>query len=348
MTRRIVVCADGTWNRPEEDIESDVPTNVLRLARAIAPFDANGDSQQVFYDWGVGSYHARVSGGVTGRGIHKNIKDAYRYIVQNYAPGAEVFLFGFSRGAYTVRSLCGLINNCGILRRPDAALVEAAFRHYKKPGATHAPNGEASRAFRARHAHDSREVRFVGVWDTVGALGVPFSLLGLFDRTDEFYDTKLGRNVRSARHALAIDETRADFEPTLWQPRVGLDLRQVWFSGVHADVGGGYAPDADGRLAADVPLQWMLDQAAAAGLALEAHLDDALNPDPLAPLHRSRRHIYRLRRRYRRPLSVDGHDLELHPSVHERHARDSGYRPPNLNAYFASQNVPGQSSTGRA
>ncbi|WP_024326157.1 DUF2235 domain-containing protein [Thioalkalivibrio sp. AKL19] len=330
MTRRIVICADGTWNRPEEDVESDVPTNVLRLARAIAPADASGDPQQVFYDWGVGAYYAKITGGVTGRGIHKNIQDAYRYIVQNYAPGSEIFLFGFSRGAYTVRSLCGLINNCGILKRPDARLIEQAFRHYKNVAASHAPEGEASREFRAAYSHPSREIRFVGVWDTVGALGIPFSLLGMFDRTDEFYDTKLGPNVRIARHAMAIDETRADFEPTLWDPRPGLDLEQVWFSGVHADVGGGYAPDTKGRLASEVPLAWMVEQARAGGLEVEGHLPDGLRPDPLAPLHRSRRHIYRLRRRYRRPLDPPGHPTELHPSVLQRYRRDADYRPENL------------------
>ena len=337
MTRRIVVCADGTWNRPEEDVESDMPTNVLRMARAIAASDAQGDPQQVFYDWGVGSYHARFSGGVTGRGIHKNIMDGYRYIVQNYSPGAELFLFGFSRGAYTVRSLCGLINNCGILRRPHAGLIEQAFRHYKKTGKKFAPEGEASRQFRAAHAHESREIRFVGVWDTVGALGIPFSLLGLFDRTDEFYDTKLGPNVRIARHALAIDETRADFEPTLWVPREGLDLMQTWFAGVHSDVGGGYAPDDEGRLASDIPLLWMMQQARQAGLALDPHLADSLHPDPLAPLHRSRRHIYRLRRRYRRPLHKEGLDLLLHASVLARHHRDPEYRPENLVRHLRAQ-----------
>ncbi|WP_026181531.1 DUF2235 domain-containing protein [Thioalkalivibrio sp. ALJ7] len=334
MTRRIVICADGTWNRPEEDIESDVPTNVLRLARAIAPTDAAGDPQQVFYDWGVGAYYAKLTGGVTGRGIHKNIQDAYRYIVQNYAPGSEIFLFGFSRGAYTVRSLCGLINNCGILKRPDARRIEQAFQHYKKTAASHAPEGEASRAFRQKHAHPSREIRFVGVWDTVGALGIPFSLLGLLDRTDEFYDTKLGPNVRIARHALAIDETRADFEPTLWAPRPGLDLKQIWFSGVHADIGGGYAPDAKGRLASEMPLAWMLDEARFAGLQLEDHLPDSLRPHATAPLHRSRRHIYRLRRTYRRPLHQPDYPTELHPSVLERYQKDTSYRPENLRSHL--------------
>ena len=105
----IIICADGTWNRPEEDIEKDYPTNVLKLARAIKP-SGNSLKQHVFYDWGLGSYHNSMSAGATGRGIHKNILDGYRYIVQNYGHNDKIYLFGFSRGAYTVRALCGLIN----------------------------------------------------------------------------------------------------------------------------------------------------------------------------------------------------------------------------------------------
>ena len=219
MKKRIVICADGTWNRPEEDLSKDFPTNVLRLSRAIKPVGADKVPQQVFYDWGVGSYYDPVVGGATGKGLHKNIVDDYRYIVQNYSPGDEIYLFGFSRGAYTVRSLCGLINNCGIIKRPDARLIQQAFTHYKRSGAKYAPDGEASVEFRKRYSHPSRKIKFVGVWDTVGAMGIPISFLGLFEDKDEFYDTKLGRNVEIARHALAIDENRSDFEPTIWTPR---------------------------------------------------------------------------------------------------------------------------------
>lgn len=208
--KRIVICADGTWNRPEEDLKKDVPTNVLRLARSIRPVTTDGVAQQVFYDWGIGSYHNQVVAGATGKGIHKNIVDGYRYIVQNYSPGDEIYLFGFSRGAYTVRSLSGLINNCGVLKRPDARLIENAFQLYKRSGKKFAPRGERSVEFRSQHSHPSAEVKFVGVWDTVGAMGIPFSFLGLFRDKDEFYDTKIGSNVRVARHALAIDEFRRD------------------------------------------------------------------------------------------------------------------------------------------
>lgn len=330
MTQRLVICADGTWNRPEEDLQKDVPTNVLRMARAIRPMAEDGLPQHVFYDWGIGSYHNAVIGGVTGQGIHKNIMDAYRYIVQNFTPGTDIYLFGFSRGAYTVRCLCGLINNCGILKRADARLIQQAFEHYKKTGTAWSPSGPKSVAFRSEHSHESREIRFVGAWDTVGALGVPFSLMGLFDRKDEFYDTKLGSNVRVARHALAIDERREDFEPTLWEARDGLDLEQVWFAGSHSDVGGGYPADDQDRFASDSPLQWMVQQAGNAGLDIEDHLPAGIRPSPTAALHNSRRHVFRFSKPLIRNLTPDNIKTTIHPSVGERWRLDPDYRPPNL------------------
>jgi len=340
MPKRIVICADGTWNRPEEDIEKDVPTNVLRLARAIKPVGDDGVPQQVFYDWGIGSYYDKVSGGITGKGIHKNIMDDYRYIVQNYSPGDELFLFGFSRGAYTVRSLCGMINNCGILKRPDAELIQAAFDLYKRPGEACKPRGKKSVEFRRRHSHRSREVWFIGVWDTVGALGIPFSFLGLFKDKDEFYDCKLGRNTRIARHALAIDEHREDFEPTVWMPRPGLDLKQVWFAGAHSDVGGSYTPDKDGTLLSDIPLEWMMKEARAGGLTIEPHLKQSLSPNPMATLHVSRRKFYRLKDKFFRPIQHEEGEVLIHESVRTRWDEDPQYRPPNLVEYLDQNNKP--------
>ncbi|MEA3298697.1 MAG: DUF2235 domain-containing protein [Pseudomonadota bacterium] len=334
--KRIVICADGTWNRPEEDLSKDHPTNVLKLARAVDPLGSGGVGQQVFYDWGIGSYHDAVIGGATGKGLHKNVMDDYRYLVQNYSPGDQIFLFGFSRGAYTIRSLCGMIYNCGILKRPDARLIQAAFDLYKSPRKDCHPDGEESLAFRAAHSHPDRTIAFVGVWDTVGALGIPFSFLGLLEKKDEFYDTKIGPNVRIARHALAIDELRSDFEPTVWDPRPGLDLRQLWFAGAHSNVGGSYAPDGDGGLLSDIPLKWMLDEAAAAGLAIEPHLPAALRPVPTATLHRSRKHIYRSKPRFYRPIAHLRAPLSIHPSVKARWDADPGYRPKNLAAHLES------------
>lgn len=335
MTKRIVVCADGTWNRPEKDLAKDFPTNVLRMARSIDPRGADGITQQVFYDWGIGSYYEQVLGGATGKGLNKNIMDDYRYIVQNYQPGDEIFLFGFSRGAYTVRSLSGLIYNCGILKRPDARLIEEAFEHYKKPGYSYAPDGEKSIAFREAHSHKSRNIKFVGVWDTVGALGIPISFLGLLDKKDEFYDTKIGPNVDIARHAMAIDEVRSDFEPTIWDPRENLDLKQVWFAGVHSNIGGSYAPDKQtGGLLSDIPLEWMMQQAAEAGLVLEPHLKGSLNGRFDATLHNSRKHIYRSKSPLYRPIDHDKGEILMHQSVKKRWDNDNDYRPKNLLAFL--------------
>jgi len=332
----IVICADGTWNRPEEDLEKDHATNVLKIARAIKP--KLGDiKQHVFYDWGLGSYHSSVSAGVTGRGIHKNILDGYRYIVQNYAKGDKIYLFGFSRGAYTVRALCGLINNCGIVKRADAKLIQKAWDIYKRTQKRFSPSGSDSVAFRKAHSHASKSVHFVGVWDTVGSLGIPFSLMGMFDSKDEFYDTKMGSNVSIARHALAIDEQRQDFEPTLWVPRQGVDLKQVWFSGVHTDVGGSYPPDKKtNTVASDTPLAWMLKEAKSAGLKFEPHIANNLSDGSLAPLHKSRRHVFRFKKRLHRLLNDQKFPSVIHNSVKARYLSDDKYRPKRLKALVDS------------
>ncbi len=166
------------------------------------------------------------------------------------------------------------------------------------------------------------------MWDTVGALGIPFSLMGLFDRHDEFHDTKMGSNIATARHALAVDEQRENFEPTVWLPRSGVDLKQVWFSGVHADVGGSYPPDKHtGLRASDIPLKWMLDEATTADLTIEPHIRDSLTHSTSAKLHKSRRHVYRLKSPLHRPLIENDKPTKIHPSVKSRYDADDDYRP---------------------
>nr|WP_320192890.1 DUF2235 domain-containing protein [uncultured Desulfobacter sp.] len=326
----IVICADGTWNRPEEDIQKDFPTNVLKLSRAIKP-SADGVKQHVFYDWGLGSYHSNVSAGATGRGIHKNIMDGYRYIVQNYAPEDKIFLFGFSRGAYTVRALSGFINNCGILKRSEARLIAEAWKIYKSPVKKNRPEETAALDFRNKYSHPSRNVHFIGVWDTVGALGIPFSFMGLFESHDEFYDTKMGANISIARHAMAIDEQREDFEPTIWLSRPGIDLKQVWFAGVHTDIGGSYPPDKEnGIRSSDTTLEWMLDEAQAAGLGIEPHLRTNITDGSQGKLHKSRNHVYRFKSPLHRPLVMKDKPTKIHPSVKLRYETDPDYRPPKL------------------
>ncbi len=329
----IIVCSDGTWNRPEKE-DKDTATNVLRVARAIAP-EHNGVKQHVFYDWGIGSYHDSVSGGITGKGLAKNIKDGYRYIVQNYNDGDKIYLFGFSRGAYTSRAICGLINNCGIVKRKEAKRIEQAWNIYKNEDSDCNPNGEHAKSFRSKYSHLEKQIHFVGVWDTVGALGIPISFLGLFDREEQFYDSKMGPNIAFARHALAIDEKRKDFSPTIWQQQKGADLKQLWFAGVHSDIGGSYAPDKHKLLSSNAALAWMIDEAMAQGLLFESHLlkqlSKASKATELPELHQSRIHFFRLKSPEDRKLKISN-TLKLHQSVKERYDNDPGYRPENLKA----------------
>lgn len=269
--KRIVICADGTWNRPEQLNKEQYPTNVLLFARHILPHDRAGSKQVVFYDWGIGSYHDQVLGGGLGVGLEKNVMDCYRFLVHNYEPGDEIYLFGFSRGAYTVRSLSGLINNCSILKSANGELVEQAFHIYKTK--KHSPQSQFAKNWRDEHAIEPKvNIHFVGVWDTVGALGLPFSIFGLIKDKHLFYDRKLGSNVKTVRHALSLDETRDDFEPTIWLPRATVDLAQVWFAGVHSDVGGSYKPDANDKVLSDIPMQWLLTEAENSGLVFDNEL----------------------------------------------------------------------------
>ncbi len=207
MGKRIVICCDGTWNRPEQP----VPSNVVRTARAVLPTGRDGVSQVVFYDEGVGTGNRidRLLGGAFGDGLVRNIADAYRFLVHNYAAGDELFLFGFSRGAYTARSLAGLLRNSGLLHKAHADRFTAAFDLYRRQDAP--PSSPEAQAFRAAH---SREVgvHFLGVWDTVGSLGIPLrGLRYLTMRRHQFHDVELSGSMRNAFQALAVDERRFPF-----------------------------------------------------------------------------------------------------------------------------------------
>lgn len=341
--KRIVICADGTWNRPEEDVEKDHSTNVLKVARAIRPVASDEVEQVVFYDWGLGSYHDGVSAGAFGDGINKNIQDCYRFIVQNYALGDELYFFGFSRGAFTVRSLAGFINNCGILRQSKAKLIPKAFGIYKdtdihpddefsvefrRKNSTRSKVAELSAEERGAYTNDgSPKVHFIGVWDTVGALGVPLSVLSFLNRKHMFHDNKIGSNIRYARHALAIDERRDDFKPTIWVQKPGVDIEQVWFAGCHSDVGGGLAPDPDGRTRlSDIPLKWVTDEASAVGLEFSGHLGSQLKPSATSRLNESYKNHWLLAGEHKRALGR----FRIHASVRDRWDNDAGYRPDKL------------------
>jgi uncharacterized protein (DUF2235 family) len=301
---QLIVCCDGTWNTLEHtDQGLPAPTNVARLYNAAVK-----DAQQlVYYHPGVGTSGGALDrwlGGGTGAGLERNIMSAYQWLAARYRPGDRIFLFGFSRGAYTVRSLGGLLVHSGLLDLSDATLapsavwsrVQEVFEAYR-----------AGEPFANRHGYafhgvapglptaGTMGVHFMGVWDTVGALGIPLELSVLRfigdPRRYQFHDTRISMLIANARHAVALDERRADFMPTLWTNIRRPDkVHQVWFPGVHGDVGGGYAQAG----LSDIALAWMLDEAAACGLRLRAGTRAQLRPDPQGVLHDSRQGLFKL------------------------------------------------------
>lgn len=310
MSKKIIVCSDGTWNTPlQTDRGRVVPSNVVRLARALV----DDDEQCVFYDAGVGTSRGwwnRLWGGVTGAGLEQNIYDGYQFIIDHYMPGDELFLFGFSRGAFTVRSLGGMLHRCGIIRRTAAELPTTPAREEQVSVAEtsmartlmkkarqvfRSGNREEAAAFKATYSHTDTAIAMIGVWDTVGALGIPSSWLNprtwLFGGKGryEFLDTGLNKSIRAAYHAVAIDEYRVPFQPTLWeqhpdQADAGQLLEQVWFAGAHTNVGGGY----DDSGLSDITLNWMIEKAQHHGLRFEPAFLTRLYPDSLGELRDSR------------------------------------------------------------
>jgi uncharacterized protein (DUF2235 family) len=256
MSKRIIFCADGTWDSAQND------TNVYKLFKAIPV----ASDQVAFYDDGVGSDGTpleKLAGGAMGEGIFQKIRDGYTKIAHVYDEGDDIFIFGFSRGAYTARSLAGMIAICGLpLGAFDDDLVNAAFQAYRDK--TQRPSFEAKYPL----LFDAK-LKMVGVWDTVGSLGIP-AIFGEVDLTQYgFLDTNLHPDVLNAYQALAIDERRRQFPPTLWTPLSppvpGQTVEQVWFAGVHCDVGGGY-PETG---LSDITFSWMIGKAQGLGLRID-------------------------------------------------------------------------------
>jgi len=309
--RNLVVCCDGTWNTPEQREEGvPVPTNVVRLYNAVAERDGAGAEQLRYYHPGVGSegnWWERLAGGSAGVGLTRNVLSAYRWLGSAYRDdpdgGDHLFLYGFSRGAYTVRSLAGMIGQCGLLDLTgldDGEVwrrVERAFKQGYRKGRDAAAWADAGWRFHGGGPGTTFPIHFIGVWDTVGALGIPddLTLLNLLDDPKKyaFHATDLGDGVAHARHALALDEVRASFSPTLWtEVAADRDVRQVWFPGVHADVGGGY-PETG---LSDCALQWMVEESNGLGLGFRPDMVAQLRPDPRGVLHDSRTGLFRMLR----------------------------------------------------
>lgn len=329
--KRIVICCDGTWNRPD----SPNPTNVVRLSGLVAPVSSDGVPQITFYDQGVGTGNLldKLIGGTFGKGLDQNIKDAYLFLAHNYSEGDEVYFFGYSRGAYTARSTVGLIRNCGLLRRGHFDQLDEAFALYQKRDES-ADTSEAI-AFRSNHSLEI-DIKFVGVWDTVGSLGMPLRGLRWFSRNKyQFHDTQLTSRVKNAYHAVAIDERRGPFVPTLWSgdSKPGQRIEQCWFTGVHSDVGGGVRIDG----LSDITLRWMMDKSAESGLSFDEGMAAAtISPDPFSYLHNSMIGMYKFTRGQTREIGVISPTTEtVSGSAVERFERvESEYRPENLARYL--------------
>ncbi len=268
--KRLVICCDGTWNRPD----STYVTNIEKIARSVQTdlTATNGIQQLVLYLSGVGAGYRidRLLGGAFGFGLFTHVLAGYRFLAANYEPGDEVYIFGFSRGAYTARSLGGMIGNVGLLTRHAlvAEKLPEAVARYRRVDPAGGRTGQSTAEFKHDYCHAETPITFLGVFDTVGALGVP----GALRRGHQFHDVRLGAAVRCARQALAVDEARMKFEPCLWETGDGETedprVRQVWFEGAHSDVGGGYGQTG----LSDTALLWMVAEANDSGLVFDEAL----------------------------------------------------------------------------
>lgn len=294
--KNIIICSDGTGNSTIKGRG----TNVFKLFEAI---DVNGHRsdprlrrQLAFYDDGVGTENlrfVRILAGATGYGLSRNVKQLYRELCRVYEPGDAIYLFGFSRGAFTVRTLSGLIDDCGIVDPADCPTedvfrdrVRLAYKAYRRKYRAWLSRlvvrreGLTAAQFRQRYSSKDADgnpvvpaIRLLGVWDTVDAVGLPFSLADLWNRVVwqyKFETTKLCRVVEKGCHALALDDGRAEFEPVIWNEDDDYTrerVSQVWFAGAHSNVGGGY-PQHGMSL---VTLDWMMSHAETSGIRFVTH-----------------------------------------------------------------------------
>ena len=371
---RIAIFCDGTWNSPT----MKQPTHVVRLFEQTRHTNA----QHAHYFEGVGTGGGevnffskalmKVGGGAFGWGLNENIKQAYAALCAQYEAGDEIFIFGFSRGAYTARSLAGMIRKCGIVADPTPDTLDDAFRLYRKPGIENHPDAlhvlQTRRKLSPRFATSDQdmnwrsvtpwrddpaqmhkvEIAYLGIWDTVGSLGVPAPLLGpvatVWNSKYRFHDTLLTSMVKAARHAVALDERRVFYRPALWdnleasRGHEGLNkgdrsearaYQQVWFTGTHAIVGGS-APKA--RALTGQSMLWIAEVARNAGL--DIRMDDLLDraPDPMADSHTLSQSpwLYTVAGNLLKWRKGPGHALDLHPSADQRVKGRRDYRPRSL------------------
>ena len=274
--KNIVICCDGTRGKYGAREKN---TNVVRLFERLGQ---DGADQVSYYDPGVGTHSSvwtwpgrRISNlvvsatgvSLVGAGVKGNVRQAYKYLMDHYEPGDQVFLFGYSRGAHTVRVLAGMLHKCGLLTRGSDNLIPYMTNIYNDKNNEQIANG-FKRSFSRKCAP-----HFIGVWDTVASVG----FIPLLRR--RFSNNRLNPDVANAYQALAIDEERWHFQPSVWEQDnlpEGQTIEQVWFPGCHADIGG---QDLESRGISDIPLTWMVEKAADEGLRLQGNWRNGLKPD---------------------------------------------------------------------
>ena len=368
--KRIPMFLDGTWNQPDDN------TNVWRSRLLVSDTDAEGNAQEPYYEVGVGTKRLeRLRGGALGQGLDANVRHAYQWLMSRYEEGDKIYLFGFSRGAYTARSLAGLISKCGLLLPGSSFSVPQIFERYRQGDKVPPLYNLTSKRYPPERwtpedrwlTEQSRrvDIEFIGVWDTVGALGVPVGKIrGLSRSSYYFHSTNPSSLYRQMYQALAVDENRAPYQASLWtlfqpegEPEPKLKpyqtLEQRWFVGAHCNVGGGYRND----VLAQIPLAWLLEKATDAGLRFKRRLElkgDEHLAEPVDSYARFLGGLYRVitlgRRHYRtigrdrvRTKKIPGWSLSVNEtidaSVFERWRSVPGYRPKNLAAWAERNGV---------
>lgn len=344
MGKNIVVFSDGTGQEGGRTFN----TNVYKVFNII---EDRTPRQIAYYERGVGTDWRRLLGNAGGRGFSHKICKCYKFIFDNYESGDKIFLFGFSRGAAAVRSLSGLIHMFGMLPQARPELIMMAYNIYRMTDIK--AREVAAQTFIKRHHTMWCPIEFLGVWDTVSALGLPSKALNvLVDKLPfwrhSFHNFKLSSSVRYGYHAIAIDDERTVFHPTLWD---GLSnpayqkMKQVWFCGSHTDIGGGY--EENGGLS-DIPLQWLVKCAQSHDLWIYSRPDPPLNTDPNQEIHDPRRGLlnkllYRKRLRAWQSKALGKpiiHASVMHRTLNRYNKKNTPYEPWILKGAYGIEHDP--------